>query len=147
MILDKMDFKEGGTAAELVSINKSISAALSVFAHPVTWTPTNELTFLGRIDIFELALLELLKNASEAIQSAGRGVIAIQLDEIRLELWVEDTACAISACSLERIFEERFSTNLAGNGLGLYFCRMVLRDWGGDIRCLSKEGEWTRFVL
>lgn len=147
MMLGKIGLSSGVSATESVLVQQSVSAALETFNSPVKWQPIGKLFFSGNIDFFELMLLELLKNASEAIQAAGRGVISIQLNQETRELCVEDTVGGVSAYHTDKIFEQHFTTKATGTGLGLCICKQVLNEWGGDLRCVSQEGVLTRFII
>ncbi len=147
MMLGKNGFADKALATESVLVSKSVSAVLGVFHRPVNWNPAGELHFLGNTNLFELALLEILKNASEAINLAGRGTISIKLDEHTRELSIENTASGVPPFNIDKIFERRFTTKATGTGLGLYFCKTLFAGWGGDIRCESGESNFTRFVI
>ena len=102
---------------------------------------------MGTQNLFELALLEILKNASEAIGLAKKGTISIKLDEQARELSIEDTASGVPPYSIDKIFERRFTTKATGTGLGLYFCKTLFKGWGGDILCESEGANFTRFKI
>ncbi|MEI6806895.1 MAG: ATP-binding protein, partial [Myxococcaceae bacterium] len=147
MMLGKMGLAVEVSGTEAVWVQRSVSAVLKTFHLPVSWQPVGRLSFLGNSDLFELALLELLKNASEAIQTAGLGNISIHLHEQARELWLEDTVGGIPTHQTEKIFEHRFTTKTDGTGIGLHYCKLVFKGWGGDIRCVSEQGVLTRFII
>ncbi len=147
MMLGKNGFADKALVTESVLVSKSVSSVLSVFHRPVNWSPAGEVYFLGNTNLFELALLEILKNASEAINLANRGMISINLDEKARELSIEDTASGVPPFNIDKIFNRRFTTKATGTGLGLYFCKTLFAGWGGDIRCESEESNFTRFII
>jgi CheY-like chemotaxis protein len=61
---------------------------------------------------------------------------------------VHDSGPGIAPELLPRLFQE-FQTagKQEGTGLGLSFCRRVLRNLGGDILCHSEPGRFTEFTL
>lgn len=147
MMLGKNGFADKTLATESVLVSKSVSSVLGVFRLPVTWNPRGEFQFFGNTNLFELALLEILKNASEAIHLAGRGTISIKLDKRARELLIEDTASGVPPFNINKIFERRFTTKATGTGLGLYFCKTLFEGWDGSIRCESEEAHFTRFII
>ncbi|WP_253822933.1 hybrid sensor histidine kinase/response regulator [Vibrio coralliilyticus] len=64
------------------------------------------------------------------------------------ELVFKDNGLGVAAKNIRRIFDD-FYTNgkIGGHGLGLSFCKKVMKAHGGDISCRSKLGEWTEFTL
>ncbi|MFX7866350.1 ATP-binding protein, partial [Acinetobacter baumannii] len=64
------------------------------------------------------------------------------------EIVVRDTGSGISSTVLKRMFEPFFSYPAhRGTGIGLMFCRKVLRGWGASISCKSVEHEYTEFRI
>ena len=49
--------------------------------------------------------------------------------------------------NLSRIFDNHFTTNKKGLGLGLPFCKRMMEAMGGKIECESEEGSYTKFLL
>jgi signal transduction histidine kinase len=96
-------------------------------------------------------LYNLLSNALEAIGAAGRGDIRIRLEPGGScnRLWLRDTGPGITPELLPRVFDEFVTGKPAGRGtgLGLAFCRRVMRGIGGDIACRSRLGEYTELEL
>lgn len=98
-------------------------------------------------------LFNLIKNSLRHIAQARRGSISISLSTTaRWNLLVfRDTGPGISAADLPHIFERFFSgskgSGVMGTGIGLAFCRDVLRAYGGTIECRSELDGWTEFTL
>lgn len=93
------------------------------------------------------ALLNLVRNACEAM--AGGGTLAVTAQERGedVEIAVADTGPGIPAQDLPRIFEPFFTTKAEGTGLGLAIARQVALAHGGDIRCESAAGVGTTATL
>ncbi len=63
-------------------------------------------------------------------------------------LYFKDNWIGIPKDKLESIFDSFFTSNKkGGTGLGLPFCKRVMKAFGVDISCKSKEGEFTEFFL
>jgi len=100
-------------------------------------------------------LLNLLINARTALlasQGTRRIEISARSDGDSAVLRVADNGPGIAPENLERIFEPFFTTKPSdddseGYGLGLAFCREVLRDLGGEITVESATGRGATFIL
>ena len=105
--------------------------------------------FRGSKLLMQHVLFNLLKNALYAIDTAQRGDIKIwtEFDGNNNVLYVKDTAKGMSPAQIACLFQNFYTTTHMGTGLGLSFCKLVMRRFGGDIRCDAKEGEFTTFIL
>ncbi len=99
-------------------------------------------------DQFRQVLVNLIQNASEAVQSHN-GSVAIEADGGNDRPWrivVRDDGGGIDADALEKIFEPLFSTKTKGTGLGLAIVRSIVQRHGGDITVTSSKSNGTVFV-
>lgn len=96
-------------------------------------------------------LFNLIKNALYFVQRGGHGHIDIVARAGRGNNFIEviDTGTGVPPSLQPRIFDRFFSSDPAsqGAGIGLSFCKTVMQSIGGEIRCESLEGEYTRFQL
>lgn len=94
-------------------------------------------------------IFNLLKNALYFIEKAGKGEISIWLEKGGKfnNLHFKDTGIGIASENLKKLFTRFYSTERHGSGLGLAFCKMVMRGFGGDIVCTSEAGVYTEFTL
>lgn len=108
-----------------------------------------EFRFIGIASFLVYVLFNLLKNALYSLESAGKGVIHIDLvkGEHRNYLIFEDTGLGIEEDIVPLIFEGFFTTSTNGTGAGLAFCQRTMRSFNGDIRVSSEYGKFTRFTL
>jgi signal transduction histidine kinase len=60
-------------------------------------------------------------------------------------LKVEDNGCGIDRRHLQRVFEPFFTTKKVGegSGLGLFICRNIVNNHGGEIDVQSEAGKGT----
>ena len=95
------------------------------------------------------ALINLLRNAREAMSDAKVRRIAVTVSEIggRIAVAVHDSGPGIGAGDIGKIFDPFFSTKERGTGLGLALVQQVVVDHGGQIEVASPPGSGTTFTL
>lgn len=102
--------------------------------------------FKGHETTYLFVVFNLLKNALYYLAVRPQACITITVDRYRVS--VHDTGPGITRDLLPRLFEPfRTSGKSSGTGLGLAYCRRVMRAFGGDISCQSVHGEYTEFTL
>ena len=116
---------------------------------------TARFKYRGDKNLTHHLLSNFTKNALHAIRETDKTDAKITI-ETKIDpndgfnlLIFRDTATGIPAEFLPKIFDQ-FATKKdtkGGTGLGLAFCKMIMQDYGGDVICNSKEGEFTEFVL
>jgi PAS domain S-box-containing protein len=89
----------------------------------------------------EQLFLNLAFNAFQAMAPTG-GVLTITADREgdRLALRFQDTGSGIPPEHLPRLFQPFFSTKPSGTGLGLFSCRHIAVDHGGDVEAANVPG-------
>ena len=92
-------------------------------------------------------LLNLVRNAREAMAGGGTLTVAARRGEAGVEVVVGDTGRGIAAEDLGRVFDPFYSTKERGTGLGLAFVQQVVQEHGGTVRCQSEPGRGTTFTL
>ena len=109
------------------------------------------LYILGRKGMAEHILMNLCKNAFQAMEKTERKELGIELTsgQDHLVLCVRDTGCGISEDAQQKIFEPFYTTKGSrhGTGLGLSVVRNILSSIGGTIRVESTLGEGTCFSM
>ena len=93
-------------------------------------------------------LLNLLKNAAEAMEAPGRIFIDLRaLDRRRAQLRITDEGCGMSAEIQSMIFDPFYTTKCHGTGLGLAITHRIMDTYGGLVDVESTPGKGTRFTL
>ena len=100
----------------------------------------------------ELLLENLLLNAFNAIPDdrAGRVEIDLQMDRSRVSIRVKDNGRGIPDEYKPRIFDAGFTTrgdHGLMHGFGLYHCKQIAEEHGGEIKIESTLGFGTEFIV
>jgi two-component system NtrC family sensor kinase len=93
------------------------------------------------------ALLNLLRNAREAMPAGGTITITVAAEGLSVVVHVDDEGVGISDDIRARVFDPFFSTKGEGTGLGLAITRQIIEAHGGAIRCEARPSRGTRFSL
>jgi len=114
-------------------------------------TPDLPMTMLDYSQMQQV-LLNLLNNAEQALDEAGRGgTIRLITQKVggRIEARISDDGPGIPPELQTRIFEPFFTTKKEGKGtgLGLPLCYGIVKEHGGTIRVESEAGVGTTFII
>ena len=93
------------------------------------------------------SLLNILINAFQAVESAGRVHFAARTEAGDVLIEISDDGQGIPSDDLERIFEFYYTTKDQGTGLGLSIAQRVIHQHGGSLLVESREGEGTSIVI
>ena len=137
------------TSDDLVpcSMNASLRATLGNYLFEeeeedlVQWD-REDFQFLGNEVLIIRVLSNLLKNSLQQIKKNQRGEIFIttELGETVNRLHFKDTAGGAPPEIVEHLFEGYYTNKEKGTGIGLAFCKLTLKSFGGDITCQSVYG-------
>jgi signal transduction histidine kinase len=98
-------------------------------------------------DMLASVLENLVRNAVEAMPEGGS--VTMRTQRPRADeppgfiLAVEDTGLGMDAKTLDRAFDDFFTTKPMGSGLGLAFVRRVVQAHGGEVSLTSSPGNGT----
>jgi two-component system C4-dicarboxylate transport sensor histidine kinase DctB len=97
----------------------------------------------------ELALLNLISNAVDAMASGGKMSVRLHPVADRLQLHVEDTGSGIAPDLVGRIFDPWVTTKAPGkgSGLGLSIARQVVGSHGGVISVENRPEAGAVFTI
>ncbi len=140
--LDESEFKQINL---IESIQSTISILKSEFANKkieFSFNYDNEVILDCMPGQLNQAVLNVLINSVQAVESGGKIDISV-IDEInRVTIQVSDNGCGIPEKIVHRIFEPFFTTKPVGSGtgLGLSITYKIIHDLhGGDIQVESSE--------
>jgi PAS domain S-box-containing protein len=100
--------------------------------------------------MLEQALLNIFRNAIDAMQEGGRlQIIARESGTKRRELYMEivDDGCGMDEETLTNLFNPFFTQKRYGTGLGLTQVKKIIDLHTGNIEIESKKGEGTRVII
>ncbi len=86
------------------------------------------------------ALVNGVRNASEAMGEDGTMRILAARDGRWAELRIEDTGPGLSADAASRIFTPFYTTKADGTGLGLAYADKVVRGMDGSVELKNRKG-------
>ena len=108
---------------------------------------------LGSEDQLQQVFMNLVSNATEAMEATGGGVLTIEsshlLGEDSLQINFKDTGPGIPEENIPKLFEPFFTTKKKGKGvgLGLSVAYGIIQEHGGSIYVKSKMGQGTAFQV
>ena len=144
--LERLNFTE--EVRHAVGIVEQLAPAVITVHTDIT---EEQLYILGRKGMAEHILMNLCKNAFQAMEKTERKELGIELmgGHGHLILRVRDTGCGISEEAQQKIFEPFYTTKGSrhGTGLGLSVVRNILGSIGGTIHVESTLGEGTCFTM
>jgi two-component system, LuxR family, sensor kinase FixL len=93
-------------------------------------------------------LLNLFKNALEAMPRGGTITIASRVQGSNLEISVTDTGAGMSSEVAANIFQPYYTTKEGGTGLGLSICSFIVeKEHGGCLKAESTPGQGATFTI
>ncbi len=101
----------------------------------------------GNAENLKQCLINLVKNAFEAMDDAGTLTIHAHRNSGYVRIDVEDTGKGIAPDIQEQVFSPFFSTKSDGAGLGLAMTRKIIEEMGGKVLLKSRLGQGTAVTL
>lgn len=98
-------------------------------------------------DSLQASLINLVKNAFEAMSDGGQFVVRTYTTPRGVALDLIDTGCGMDDGTALHMFEPFYSTKNGGSGLGLPTARKIIESHGGRISVQSEVGQGTKFML
>jgi two-component system sensor histidine kinase FlrB len=106
-----------------------------------------DLDFEGDEQKLRIALINLIKNASESSTYGSPIELRLSQDASYLHISVKDYGQGISKELLPTIFEPFATTKSYGTGLGLPIVKKTIESHDGTISIQSAEGAGTTFTI
>jgi two-component system sensor histidine kinase HydH len=132
LIAESVALMDLEAASQQVMIETELQSPVSAYVNP---------------DRIMQLLLNLLKNAFQAMPDGGQLTIGLRQKKGKTLIRVKDTGIGISPEHLPKIFEPFWTSKITGTGLGLSLCKKVAEEHGGSLTVASTVGVGTEFVL
>jgi len=145
----------GESQEESVDLNQEIQSTLNIVGHELKYKAKIVKDF-GCLPLFTCyphqlnqVFMNLLVNASQAIEERGTITIRTFTQEGSLFITIQDDGPGIPPANLKQIFEPFFTTKAPGkgSGLGLYLSRGLVEKSGGRLSVESTPGEGSTFTI
>jgi len=106
-------------------------------------------SLVGNESKLHQAMLNILTNAMQAIETEGIIRISTKIENERLSITIEDTGFGISDENMQKIFDPFFTTKDPGKGtgLGLSITYNIIKEHNGIIEYLSKPEKGTSAII
>jgi PAS domain S-box-containing protein len=92
-------------------------------------------------------VLNLLKNAVEALPRGGTITVKTYIEDDQVVLRVQDDGAGIPKKDMDRVFQPYWTTKEGRSGMGLAATFGIVRRHGGIVTVKSKEGHGTQFTV
>jgi signal transduction histidine kinase len=99
------------------------------------------------VDSLKQALLNLIRNAQQAMEDGGELMIRTRREECEAIVDIIDTGKGMTSDVIRRIFEPYYSTRPRGTGFGLPTTRRIIEAHGGTIEVQSTPGKGSQFTI
>jgi two-component system CAI-1 autoinducer sensor kinase/phosphatase CqsS len=131
------------------SLQKIVEVCLKEFEenleipHKISFVAHNDIVFIGCEKMIRCMIFNILRNA---LQHSG---VDVNIDVMisNNNLIFQDNGCGIKASEIESIFNIFKSSKSHNLGIGLPICKEIITDHGGEINCISLEGNHTTFIV
>ena len=133
-----------------VAATAAAHGRLLIGDRPITLViPERDFTWRSDGALLEQILLNLMRNAVDAIPPATPGEVRVELDTSSAEVVISvlDTGTGFSEAATERMFEPFFTTKAFGTGLGLAITRGIAASLGGKLEIRRRDRGGTAAVI
>ena len=96
---------------------------------------------------FQGCIINILKNAVEAIVNKGTIKITSAIDSDFLSIRISNDGTPVPQDKIEQIFNDGFTTKSSGSGVGLYLCKKNIEAMNGSIELICSNETNTEFNI
>ncbi|EGR0934013.1 response regulator [Vibrio parahaemolyticus] len=147
--VSRSSFKRYSAQSVVEKAIESFSYKRSTDRFAMSFDARSEFDFLGSDTLLKYVMYNLFKNAFHHRSSDEFHIhVSMQSNDTANQIVVTDNGSGIAPDVIRHIFQDFYTTGKSGSyGLGLPFCKKVMRSFGGNIKCISQPGEWSQFTL
>ena len=109
-----------------------------------------ELQIYGDVNLVTLALINLIRNALQAVEGQWDGIVRVDAyagATGRLFITITDNGPGIPPARLSAVFTPFYSTKSGGSGIGLPISQRIMQLHGGQLSVLSIQNVRTTFKM
>jgi nitrogen fixation/metabolism regulation signal transduction histidine kinase len=110
----------------------------------------SDLTCSGDRKMLEQVLINLIRNAVEAMDIDREGIIEVRAEKENqnlVSIRIKDNGQGIPRDIIDQVFIPFFTTREKGSGIGLSLCRRIIHQHGGSIFLQSEEKTGTTVYI
>jgi C4-dicarboxylate-specific signal transduction histidine kinase len=146
----------GGEVPAPLAIDEAVEAAATLLRHTecghgvdIDYRGAPGVTVHSRPGEVEQVVFNVLLNAAQAMQGAGRIEVTAEKERQLIALSVRDTGPGIAPEHLARVFDPFFTTKQPGEGtgLGLAISYEIVHELGGSIHAANDPRGGARFEI
>ncbi|MEZ9652036.1 response regulator [Vibrio lentus] len=147
--VSRSTFKKHSAQAVVEDAIDSFNYKRSADKSAISLDVQSDFDFLGSDTLLKYVMYNLFKNAFHHRSPEDFHIhVTMCSDEVTNQIMVTDNGAGILSELIRRIFQDFYTTGQSGNyGLGLPFCKKVMRSFGGEIKCQSEVEQWTQFTM
>ena len=139
----------------LGSLNEQVERVLDLFQAQAVECDIEVVRFLDpdlpsillNAETLQAALVNLVKNALEAMTAGGQLMVRTRVTRLGVALDLIDTGVGMDERTAMRMFDAFYTTKSGGSGLGLPTARRIIEAHGGRISVHSEVNVGTQFTL
>jgi len=154
-VLNKKDFQPMAIAPIILSAVKSVEGARLQKNISIEFGEKNtkDIFLPVEYDKLELVFINILSNAIKYSPENSRVNIEARETKVDVTISIKDSGVGIPAGEVKNIFSGFYradnvkNSGVRGSGFGLYMTKKIVEFLGGVIKCISKEGEGTTFII
>jgi signal transduction histidine kinase len=109
----------------------------------ISFVVHNDIVFIGCDRMIKCVVLNILKNA---FQHSGKDV-SVDVVISGQNLIFQDNGCGIKNSEIGKIFNPFVSSKNHNLGIGLSISKEIITNHGGEIQCMSLEGNHTTLII
>lgn len=117
----------------------------------VTLLPSKDVSLHIPSNLLKQVMMNLIKNACESYDeqhTSGRTIIiSIHNHSESLSIEIDDNGCGMTDETIEKLFNQFYSTKEDGTGIGLSICRKIIKAHGGSLSVNSTYGKGSKFSI
>lgn len=147
--IPKPNMKEVELGQFLLHVKVLVSNELHEKGIKLLLNETDEQMVLIDEELLEQVLINLIKNAAEAIMNTENKIIEITTQQLKSKtrIMVIDYGPGIPDDVLENIFIPFYTTKANGSGIGLSLSRQIVHAMGGSLTVKSEQNKKTVFTI